>query len=110
MGVNLDLLHLIRSGGSLDDIAAASADALLYAQFCDGAAAVLPEGPDFEASSQRLYPGEGTFDVAGFGRALPTGIRTSIEIPRDDLLSAGVPVAERARRALATTRAALAAS
>jgi len=107
VGVNLDLLHLVRSGAALADICAVPAEALLYAQFCDGGVAGEREGWDFEASSQRLYPGEGTFDLAGFAAALPKAIRASIEIPREDLLVAGVPVDERAARALAATRRAI---
>lgn len=107
VGVNLDLLHLVRSGATLADISAAPPEALLYAQYCDGGLAGARAGWDFEASSQRLYAGEGAFDIAGFAAALPKTIRASIEIPRDDLLAAGMTVDERATRALATTRAAL---
>jgi sugar phosphate isomerase/epimerase len=109
VGVNLDLLHLERSGGGLADIASIPAGTPLYAQVCDGAEAGPMDGWDYEASSQRLYPGEGRFDVAGFIAALPTTTRASIEIPRDDLLAAGVTVDDRAARALAATRAVIAA-
>jgi sugar phosphate isomerase/epimerase len=105
VGVNLDLLHLVRSGGSFAEVAAAPPERLVYAQLCDAPADCEPERRDFEASCQRLYPGEGAFDVAGFAAALPPSTRVSVETPRDDLIAAGVSYTERARRALSTARA-----
>jgi sugar phosphate isomerase/epimerase len=100
VGVNVDLLHLIRSGGRLAEIAEAPAGSILYAQQCDGPASYDPTRWDFEASSERLLAGEGTFDLAGFGGALPADCPVSVELPQDDALAAGVPVLERARRAV----------
>jgi len=99
-GVNVDLLHLMRSGGSIADLAAAPSELIRYGQFSDGPAALDPECWDFEASSQRLLPGEGAFDLTGFARALPRDCRTSVELPQESSLAAGVPVKERARAAI----------
>jgi sugar phosphate isomerase/epimerase len=107
VGVNVDLLHLVRSGGSVSDLAAAPADAILYAQYCDGPAQFDPERWDFEASSQRRLAGGGVFDLAGFARALPANCPVSVELPQDDALAAGVPVETRARRAVDGVRAAI---
>lgn len=100
VGVNVDLLHLVRSGGTLEALKAAPAEYILYGQQCDGPARYDEARWDFEASSQRLLPGEGVFDLAGFARALPVGCPVSVELPQDDALAAGVPVLERARRAI----------
>jgi hypothetical protein len=47
------------------------------------------------------------FDVAGFARDLPAGCPISIEIPRNHAVGSE-PTVERARRAVASVRAALA--
>ncbi len=109
VGVNVDLLHLMRSGGSIAELAAAPADYILYGQVADGAAECPADRIDFEASSARLLPGEGVFDIAGFVRALPKDCPISVEIPRNADLEAGMPVAERVRRAVDGVRQALAA-
>lgn len=83
VGVNVDLLHLMRSGGSIAELAAAPADFITYAQVADGPAECAPEDRDFEASSARLLVGDGMFDVAGFLQALPAGCPISVEIPRN---------------------------
>ena len=107
VGVNVDLLHLVRSGGAVQDVAAAPAGTILYAQFCDGPFRCDPLQLDFEASSQRALAGGGVFDIAGFAGVLPAGCRCSVELPQDDALAAGVPPAERARRAVESVRAAV---
>lgn len=107
VGVNVDLLHLIRSGGSIEELAQAPADRILYGQFCDGPATYDPAQWDVEASTSRLLPGEGVFDVADFARALPPACRTSIEVPCNEALFSGIPQIERARRAVTATITAL---
>jgi sugar phosphate isomerase/epimerase len=104
VGVNVDLLHLVRSGGDVAALAAAPPEYVLYGQYCDGPATYDPERWDFEASHQRLLPGEGVFDLAGFAAALPQGCRASVELPQDVALAAGVPVLERARAAVQSVR------
>ena len=108
VGVNVDLLHLMRSGGSLAELAAAPADSILFAQIADGPLTCVEESLDVEASSRRLLAGEGVFDVAGFVRALPEGCPISVEIPQEQALRAGLSRADRARRAVDSVRAVLA--
>lgn len=105
VGVNVDLLHLMRSGGSVADLAAAPPGAILYGQLADGP--VQPCGDlALEASSARLLCGEGSFDVIGFARALPRGCPLSVEIPRDEAI-AHQNTAERAATAVESARLAL---
>jgi sugar phosphate isomerase/epimerase len=108
VGVNADLLHLMRSGGSLAELAEAPAAYILYGQQCDGPARYDESRLELEASSQRLLAGEGVFDLAGFARALPAGCPVSVELPQDAAIDAGVPAIERARRAVDGVRAACA--
>lgn len=102
VGVNVDLLHLMRSGGSPADLAQAAAGLVLFAQVADGPI-VAPEDPAVEASSRRLLPGEGAFDCAGFVRALPADCPLAIEAPRDADVP-NIPAATRAARAVAALR------
>jgi len=107
VGINVDLLHLKRSGGEVSQLAAAPADLIRYAQYCDGVAIVEQSQWAWEASSQRVLPGAGVFDLAAFARALPQDVRASVELPQEDALSSGLPVVERARRAVTAVRAAI---
>lgn len=86
VGINADLLHLMRSGGTVAELAAAPAGSILYGQLADGAA-TAPDDLDGEASSARLLGGEGAFDLAGFVAALPEACPISVEIPRNAALA-----------------------
>jgi sugar phosphate isomerase/epimerase len=105
-GVMVDLLHLHRSGGSVEDLAALSADELAYVQLCDARAAA-PRREDLraEARGDRFYPGDGELDVEGFLRALPPLLPISVEAPC--AANAGLSPAERARLCGERTRAVL---
>lgn len=108
VGVNVDLLHLMRSGGTLAELAAAPDGMILLGQLADGPACRPPGEWEMEASSDRLCAGEGVFDLAGFVRALPAGCPVSVELPRDAAVRAGIPRAGRVRQAVASVRRALA--
>lgn len=86
VGVNVDLLHLMRSGGSIAELAAAPAEMILYAQIADGPEKCVTETLDEEASTARMLAGEGVFDVAGFVKALPDACPISVEIPRNAVI------------------------
>jgi len=107
VGINADLLHLMRAGETLADLAAAPVGTILYGQLADGSK-LAPENLGFEAGAERLLPGEGVFDLAGFVRALPRDCPLSVEIPRDHAVIAGVPRAERAAIAIEGVRRAIA--
>lgn len=107
VGINVDLLHLMRSGGRLAELAAAPEGTILFGQFADGPATRPEVEWDFEASSDRLRAGDGAFNLADFARALPPGCPVSVEIPRNAEVLAGVPRGERTRLAMEGVRAAL---
>lgn len=110
VGLNVDLLHLVRSGADLAALRAAPPEAILYGQYSDAPASCDPADREHEATFQRFYPGEGGLDVEGFAMSLPPAVPTSVEVPREDLRLAGVSAAERARLALQSTRLALGAA
>ena len=106
VGVNVDLLHLMRSGEGMAELAAAPTEYILYGQLADGPT-TAPDDLDLEASSERLLAGEGAFDLAAFVRTLPQGCPLSVEIPRNHALVLGVPRAERVRCAVDGVRRAI---
>jgi sugar phosphate isomerase/epimerase len=104
----LDPLHLARSGGSPDEVAAIDRHLLPYAQFCD-AAAVGPPADDVqgiirEAVDERLQTGSGALPLRALLRALPWGIPLSIELRSKALRDGWPDPGERARATAAATR------
>ncbi|MEZ5692295.1 MAG: TIM barrel protein [Altererythrobacter sp.] len=107
VGINADLLHLMRSGGTCEELAGAPAGTILYGQFADGPAYCDEADWEREASSARMVGGEGDFDLTAFAKALPPGCPASVEIPRDWQIQAGVPRSERVAIAMEGVRRAL---
>lgn len=105
-GVLVDVLHLIRSGGTTADIAHVDPELLPYAQLCD----VDPVAPDDvrglldEALHGRLLPGDGVAPLADLIAALPPGCPLSLEM-RSRRLMADFP--DPLARATAVLRATL---
>jgi sugar phosphate isomerase/epimerase len=103
VGVCLDCLHFVRSGGKPEDIAAQPAEVFAYAQLCDGAD--LGVRSDYEPEVwDRLAPGEGVFPIAAMLDALPAAIHVEIEAPSYSLQQQGVPAVGRARRTVTGAR------
>jgi len=98
-GINVDILHLIRSGGTIADIAAIPPEYICYAQISDGPAYCAPDLCEREASEERILPGQGDFDLRAFIDALPDACPISIEVPRISELSRGISVQARAASA-----------
>ena len=103
VGVNVDILHLMRSGGAICQMDAAAGAFIVYGQICDGPPSRRPEDLEYEASCDRLLPGAGTFDVQAFVDALPQGCPISIEAPQ----TRGITALPRARRASNAVQAAI---
>jgi sugar phosphate isomerase/epimerase len=79
-----DVLHLVRSGGTLDQLAATDPGLVPYAQICgaDGAGpAASPEEARAEGVRARLLPDEGDLPVREFVRALPSSTIIAVEAP-----------------------------
>ena len=102
----IDTLHVDRSGGTAADLRGIPRRLIDYVQVCD---AVGARPADFEtmihqARNERALPGEGTLDLAGMLKALPTGLPLSLEAPVASLAARLTPLA-RARRARAAIAA-----
>jgi len=107
-GVLIDPFHLSRSRSRIEDIALVPASRLHFMQFCDVPAALPPTMDDIlaEARAERLFPGEGGVDLVGLLRAVPRNLPLSVEVPTHTLART-MQAADRARKALAATRAVL---
>ncbi|MGH7027605.1 sugar phosphate isomerase/epimerase family protein [Brevundimonas sp.] len=97
VGVNLDVLHLYRSG---DDPRAVTPyrDDIVYLQICDGPLDLPVEGRRAEASLQRRLPGRGDFALRELLESLPL-VPASVEIPDAAAMRAGRDPVQRARAA-----------
>jgi sugar phosphate isomerase/epimerase len=89
-GINVDILHLMRSGGAAADLAAIPPEYISYAQLSDGPAHCAADLRAREASEERMLPGQGEFDLQAFINALPKACPLSIEVPHMSDLACGV--------------------
>jgi sugar phosphate isomerase/epimerase len=108
----VDALHLARSGGTAQDVAALPRHWLSYAQLCDAPAPGADPGDADaileEAVHGRLQTGEGSLDLAGLLAALPPGLPLSVELRSRALALQWPDPAARARVTAEATRAFLA--
>ncbi len=104
----IDPLHLARTGGSPEDVAAVPRDLLPYAQICDapasGPEANDPDGIIREAVDERLQTGDGALPLRALLKAMPPAIPLSIELRSRKLREGWPDPAERARVTLEATR------
>lgn len=76
-----DVLHLYRNEGGLESLSSPHPIAIGHAQICDGPLERPRQSWLHEAVADRLRPGEGAFDLAGFVNALPESVRIDVEAP-----------------------------
>jgi sugar phosphate isomerase/epimerase len=105
--VVLDALHLMRSGGDVDDVGA-TADLIGYCQMSDGPAAVEEAERWREAIGSRMVPGEGAFPLAAMVRKLRADTVYEAEVPQKPAMTQGVSAFDRAAKAVAGVRRVLA--
>lgn len=80
VGLCVDTLHVIRGGGSWNDVAALPAERILHVQLNDGPREP-PEDRYREATMARLPPGAGEFDLAAFVPLIPQAAMIAVEAP-----------------------------
>jgi sugar phosphate isomerase/epimerase len=105
--INLDVLHLVRSGGTAADLASLEPGLIGHVQLSDGPANIAAEGMMTEATEERGLPGEGEFPLRDILAALPRGVTIGVEVPSLRRHRAGVTPADWARMAVDATKAAL---
>lgn len=102
--LEVDILQLIRTGGTPADLLGVDMNLIGRAQICDGPLNAVLE-PRYEAIEQRQIPGAGEFPLREFLQALPRKELTlAAEVPLRNLAEAGVSGAERIRRVIQGTR------
>jgi Sugar phosphate isomerases/epimerases len=103
IGVTLDLLHVVRGGDQQATMALLADPRIRIGQISDGPAHMDADRIEWEAGLQRLLPGAGAFDIAGFVQALAPDVPLSVEVPQEAAIGAGVPSLERASTAVEAT-------
>jgi sugar phosphate isomerase/epimerase len=103
IAVLVDALHLFRTGGTVEQVAALSPAQLAYAQLCDAPATAPSTTPELadEARHSRLMPGAGDLPLTGFVAALPDQLPITVEV-QSDLLGARLDPSARAQLAFDT--------
>ena len=100
LAIGRDLLHLVRSGGTIAEVAALAPGQIAHGQICDGNSLEVTADYGLEAAGNRLVPGEGVFPLRAFLAALPANTPVDLEVPRP----AELPAAERISEALEGAR------
>jgi sugar phosphate isomerase/epimerase len=106
--INLDVLHLMRSGGTAAEVKALDPDLIGHVQISDGPLRITPDRIMTEATEERGLPGQGEFPLRDILAALPEQVPIGVEVPSLSRLRAGVTSAEWASVAVNATRATLA--
>jgi sugar phosphate isomerase/epimerase len=101
-GIVFDVFHLVRRGGTVADVRAIEPGLIRYIQLCDGVAS--PEAMRYEASYERLYPGDGVFPLVELLRDAPTNITWGIEAPSRRRAERGISAELQAHEAMAAVR------
>ena len=102
----IDTLHLIRSGGSPQDLLAIDPGLISIFQISDapyGPVKSDVDGLRQEARQSRLYPGHGALPLAEMVKILPAGLAIGVEVPHASHVA--LSVVDRARLAADTTLA-----
>jgi sugar phosphate isomerase/epimerase len=105
IGITIDTLHVMRTGGSWADVAAVPPERIFHVQLADGPAQA-PADLASEAVAGRLPPGQGAFALDRLVPLLPASARIAVEAPF--AAPAGTTALERGRILVAATRALLA--
>lgn len=104
IGITLDLLHVMRGGDAAASLQQLAHPLIRIAQIADGPAAIGADRLEWEAGIQRMLPGEGVFDIAGFLAALAPEISLSVETPQQSGIDSGLTPIERTRAAVEAMR------
>jgi sugar phosphate isomerase/epimerase len=99
-GIVVDAFHVVRAGGTVADVQALDPRLIWHVQLCDGAA-LSQVGMSYEASFERLYPGDGEFPLVELFRDAPTDVSWGIEAPSVRRAKAGMSAEQQAHEAMA---------
>ncbi|HEX7871409.1 MAG TPA: TIM barrel protein [Sphingobium sp.] len=103
-GIVVDAMHIYRSGSTAADVAAIDPAIIGHIQLCDVPVAVAAEGYGYEASFERLCPGDGELPLAELVAALPRDHLIALEVPMKARALAGESPADRLRPCVEAVR------
>jgi len=101
-GILVDVLHLVRSGGLVEEVRALPPGLIGHVQLCDGPLTAPEAGLEHESAADRMFPGTGAFPLEAFIGALPS-VPLGLEIPRMSAAFQGLSPAERVSALLKAT-------
>lgn len=99
-GIAVDMLHLVRDGGTPEEVAAIAPELIKYAQLCDGADTNISSDYIDEALYARMIPGEGCFPLVKLLETLPRTMALNVGVPRLASQQAGVSSLMRAQQSV----------
>jgi sugar phosphate isomerase/epimerase len=105
LGIDVDVLHLVRSGGSASDVARLAPRYFNNAQICDGHGLAVTADYMQEAGADRATPGKGDFPLREVFAAVPMETPIDLELP--SMSRGGADVRDFVLDAVARTRAIL---
>jgi sugar phosphate isomerase/epimerase len=95
-GILVDSLHLFRTGGSVEALAAMKPELIVNCQLSDGLMSLgATWHPDMPKN--RMHLGDGDFPLRQLVAALPPGVPVAIEVPSASFLNSPPSAAEKAR-------------
>ncbi len=101
----LDTTHLLRTGGTVEQIAALDPALIGYCQLSDGRNAPPDEAYFATAMFARDVPGEGQLPLRELIAVLPRDLTISLEVPRLDDLRGGMSPRDHAKRCVEAAQA-----
>lgn len=108
-GISLDVLHLFRSGGTVEDVRSLDPRHIRSMQISDGPNGAVTDLAAYgdETMFQRMIPGEGGFPLVDILSIVPANLIIDVEVPLRAHQQRGVGPAERARLAVDGARSLL---
>lgn len=103
-GIGVDVLHLIRSGGTPADVAALDPSYFGVVQICDAIGAHA-SNDYIKDVHNREVPGEGDLPIREFLNAVPAGMPVEAEVPAAHRRAAGISAAQHCREVFEAARA-----
>jgi sugar phosphate isomerase/epimerase len=103
-GIVFDAFHLMHRGGTVADVQATEPGLIRHVQLCDGLMTVTPEQMRYEASYERLYPGDGKFPLVELFSNISTDVTWGIEAPSKRRNESGISAEAQAKEAMTAMR------
>jgi sugar phosphate isomerase/epimerase len=94
----------VRKGGTVADLKAINPSLIRHVQLCDGMMGVTPEQMRYEASYERLYPGDGEFPLIELFSNISIDVTWGIEAPSKQRNESDISAEAQAKEAMTAMR------